>query len=100
MHHIIDVLYDRTDDEEMARAYACFGKLIDEFEKHGYGVYRVNNAFMDRVAETYGQVQRNVNRVLKRALDPNGSSPRVNPGSISGERIRARKVAMRVRRMW
>lgn len=72
MHHIIDVLYDRTDDEEMARAYACFGKLIDEFEKHGYGVYRVNNAFMDRVAETYGQVQRNVNRVLKRALDPNG----------------------------
>jgi 4-cresol dehydrogenase (hydroxylating) len=72
MHHIIDVLYDRTDDEEMKRAYACFGKLIDEFEKHGYGVYRVNNAFMDRVAETYGPVQRNINRVLKRALDPNG----------------------------
>lgn len=72
MHHIIDVLYDRTDEEEMKRAYACFGKLIDEFEKHGYGVYRVNNAFMDRVAETYGPVQRNINRILKRALDPNG----------------------------
>jgi glucose/arabinose dehydrogenase len=72
MHHIIDVLYDRTDEEEMKRAHACFAALLDEFENHGYGVYRVNNAFMDRVAEAYGPVQRNFNRTLKRALDPNG----------------------------
>ncbi|BBA32546.1 4-cresol dehydrogenase [Methylocaldum marinum] len=72
LHHIVDVLYDRTDEEEMKRAHACFADLLDEFEKQGYGVYRVNNAFMDRVAEAYGPVQRNLNRTLKRALDPNG----------------------------
>lgn len=71
MHHIIDVLYDKTEAEEMKRAHDCFAELIDEFEKHGYGVYRVNNAFMNRVAETFGPVQRNLNRTLKRALDPN-----------------------------
>ena len=27
---------------------------------------------MDKVAHTYGQVQRNVHRTLKKALDPNG----------------------------
>ncbi|WP_045835764.1 FAD-binding oxidoreductase [Hyphomicrobium sp. 99] len=72
MHHIVDVLYDRTDPEEMKRAYDCFAELLDEFAKQGYSVYRVNNAFMDRVAEAYGPVQRNINRTLKRALDPNG----------------------------
>ena len=29
-------------------------------------------AFMDKVAHTYGQVQRNVHGTLKKALDPNG----------------------------
>ena len=71
MHHIIDVLYDRTDADEMQRAHACFGELLDEFEKAGYGVYRVNTAFMHRVADSYGLVQRKLNRTLKRALDPN-----------------------------
>jgi 4-cresol dehydrogenase (hydroxylating) len=27
---------------------------------------------MDKVAETYGPVQRNVHKTLKKALDPNG----------------------------
>jgi 4-cresol dehydrogenase (hydroxylating) len=72
MHHIIDVLYDRTNDEETVRAHACFTELLDEFEKHGYAVYRVNTAFMDRVADVYGPVKRKVDQTLKRALDPNG----------------------------
>lgn len=72
MHHIIDVLYDRTDPEEMKRAHDCFAKLLDEFEKAGYGVYRVNNVYMDRVAQSFGEVQRSINHTLKKALDPNG----------------------------
>lgn len=72
MHHIIDVLYDRSNEEETRRAHACFTELLDEFEKRGYAVYRVNTAFMDRVANTYGPVKRDVERKIKRALDPNG----------------------------
>ena len=72
MHHVIDVLYDRTNPEEMQRAHDCFAELLDEFEKHGYAVYRVNTAFQERVANSYGQVKRDVERKIKRALDPNG----------------------------
>lgn len=72
MHHVIDVLYDRSNPEETQRANACFNELLDEFEKQGYGVYRVNTAFQDRVAKTYGPVKRDVERRIKRALDPNG----------------------------
>lgn len=72
MHHIIDVLYDRTDEEEMHRAHDCFAELLDEFEKAGYGVYRVNNVYMDRVAKAFGKAQQEINHTLKRALDPNG----------------------------
>lgn len=83
MHHVLDVLFDRTDPEEMRAAHACFGELLDEFAKAGYGVYRVNTAFMDKVAESYGPVQRRVNQALKRALDPNGI---IAPGK-SGIRV-------------
>lgn len=72
MHHVIDVLYDRSNPEETQRANACFNELLDEFEKQGYGVYRVNTAFQERVAKTYGPVKRDVERRIKRALDPNG----------------------------
>jgi 4-cresol dehydrogenase (hydroxylating) flavoprotein subunit len=72
MHHIIDVLYDRTDPEQTKKAHACFSKLLDEFAKQGYGTYRVNTAFMDKVAETYGPVQMDVKKRIKDALDPNG----------------------------
>jgi len=71
MHHIIDVLFNRNDEEETKRAYDCFAELLDQFEKNGYGVYRVNTAFMNRVAESYGPVQQEINKTLKRALDPN-----------------------------
>lgn len=83
MHHVIDVLFDRSNPEEMARAHDCFAELLDAFEREGYAVYRVNTAFMDRVADSYGPVKRNVEKTLKRALDPNGI---LSPGK-SGIRI-------------
>ncbi|MEO8324814.1 MAG: FAD-binding oxidoreductase [Nitrospirota bacterium] len=72
MHHILDMLYDRTDPEMTKAAYQCFDELITEFSSLGYGSYRTNTAFMDKVADTFGPVQRSVNRTLKKALDPNG----------------------------
>ena len=72
MHHIIDLLFDRTDLAERDRANACFNKLLSEFTKQGYGTYRTNTAYMKKVAETYGPVKQDVNQKIKRALDPNG----------------------------
>jgi 4-cresol dehydrogenase (hydroxylating) len=72
MHHIIGVEYDRSDAEEMKRAHACFNELLEEFSAAGYGTYRVNTAFMDKTAELYGPVKRDIDQKIKRALDPNG----------------------------
>lgn len=71
MHHIVDVLYDRTDPEEMARAKKCYSELLSEFSKAGYGVYRTNSGAMDEVSETYGPVIHDVFMKIKKALDPN-----------------------------
>jgi 4-cresol dehydrogenase (hydroxylating) len=72
LHHIIDLLFDRSDPQEMQRAYQCFDELVTTFAKAGYGIYRTNTAFMNKVAETFGPAQRDINRRIKRALDPNG----------------------------
>jgi len=72
MHHIIDVLFDKTNPEEVKAANTCFGELLDAFSKAGYGTYRTNTHFMDKVADTYGPVQHKVFQKLKKALDPNG----------------------------
>lgn len=72
MHHVIDVLYDRTDPDQMKAGHDCFNELLRTFAAEGYAVYRVNTAFMDTVAHTYGPVQRQVHQTLKKALDPNG----------------------------
>jgi len=72
MHHIIDLLYDKTDPNETKKADACFDELLDEFTKRGYGSYRTNTAYMDKVAKTFGPVKRDVEKKIKQALDPNG----------------------------
>lgn len=72
MHHIIDLLYDRADPEQMKNAYACYDKLIAVFAREGYGTYRTNTAFMEKVAQTYGSTQQGINQRLKQALDPDG----------------------------
>jgi 4-cresol dehydrogenase (hydroxylating) len=72
MHHIIDILFDRNNPDETRRAYRCYEELVTVFNEAGYGSYRTNTAFMDKVADGYGPVARTVNRRLKAALDPNG----------------------------
>lgn len=72
MHHIIDILFDKNNPQEVLRANACFDELLSAFAEAGYGNYRTNTAFMDKVADSYGPVARNINRKLKAALDPNG----------------------------
>ena len=72
MHHIMCVLFDKTDPEQTKNAYNCYDELLREFSKAGYGTYRTSTAFMDKVADTYGPVTRSVNQRIKRALDPNG----------------------------
>lgn len=72
MHHVIDLLFDKTDEEDTKNAHACMSELIEEFRKRGYAVYRTNNDFIEQVADCFGPVQRKVNQTLKRALDPNG----------------------------
>ena len=66
------LLFDRGDPEEMARAYACFDKLLQVNVAAGYAPYRVSTAFMTKTAEAYGPAQRQLNRRLKNALDPKG----------------------------
>jgi 4-cresol dehydrogenase (hydroxylating) len=72
MDHIMDLLFDRTDEAEAGRAHACYAKLLDTYAAHGYAPYRTNIAFMTKLAELYGPAQRTLNTRLKRALDPNG----------------------------
>ena len=69
---VIDLLYDRSNPQEMAKAHACYDKLISAFAKIGIGVYRTNTGFMDKAAEIQGAVRKDVNQRIKRALDPNG----------------------------
>ena len=72
LHHIIDLLYDRSSAEETKAAHDCFKELVAEFAKAGYGTYRTGTVYMDQVAEVFGPAQRSINRKIKRALDPNG----------------------------
>ncbi len=71
MHHVIDLLYDRSDAEQTQKAYACYDELLHTFAREGYGMYRANTAFAEKVAATYGPVKREVEKKLKQALDPN-----------------------------
>lgn len=71
-HHIIDLLFDKNNAEEAERANQCFNELLDEFTAQGWGSYRTNIAFMDKVAESFGPVKQGVNQSIKRALDPKG----------------------------
>jgi 4-cresol dehydrogenase (hydroxylating) len=71
MHHVIDLLFDRSDEEQTKKAYACYDELLHTFAREGYGMYRANTAFAEKVAATYGPVKRSVEKKLKKALDPN-----------------------------
>ncbi len=72
LHHLTAVLFDREDLEARQRASDCFRDLATAFADNGYGLHRVGIDFMDQVARSYGETRRDVNRALKRALDPHG----------------------------
>jgi 4-cresol dehydrogenase (hydroxylating) len=72
MLNVMPIVYDRADAGEKARVKRCMHELIDAFATAGYGFYRTGIGFMDQVARVHGKVNFEVNRRLKRALDPAG----------------------------
>jgi hypothetical protein len=75
MHYIANIVYDRADAEEKARARGLMREMIAAAAKEGFGEYRTHLLFADQVAETYGwnnQALRRFNETIKDALDPNG----------------------------
>jgi 4-cresol dehydrogenase (hydroxylating) len=71
LHHIIALLYDKSDPEDEKRADACYKELVTGFGEKGWASYRTGVHAMDLVAQQYGQVNRAVNAAIKQALDPN-----------------------------
>jgi 4-cresol dehydrogenase (hydroxylating) len=71
LHHIIALLFDKSDAEEEARADACYREMVTRFGQQGWASYRTGVNTMDLVAQQYGQVNRDFNATIKQALDPN-----------------------------
>lgn len=72
LHHVVALVFDRTNPGALERARSCFRELAAAFANSGYGLYRVGIDYMGELAQQYGQTNRDVNRALKRTLDPNG----------------------------
>lgn len=71
LHHIIALLYDKSDPAEEKRADDCYRELVTGFGEKGWASYRTGVHAMDLVAEQFGSVNRAFNAKLKQALDPN-----------------------------
>lgn len=72
LHHIIALLYDKSDPEQEKKADACYRELVPAFGAKGWASYRTGVNSMDLVAQQYGQTNRDFNKLLKTAIDPNG----------------------------
>lgn len=72
LHHRIALIFDRSDAQTTLRARTAFRELAAAFLDNGYGLVRTGIDYMTTLASAYGETQRDVNRTLKRALDPNG----------------------------
>ncbi|KAL1627794.1 hypothetical protein SLS54_002060 [Diplodia seriata] len=75
MHHIVEVVFDRTDEAQRRRAEALVRGLVEECANLGWGEYRTHLAFMDQIAATYGWgggALMRFNETVKEALDPKG----------------------------
>ncbi len=72
LHHIVALLYDKSDLAQEKRAADCYNELVTGFGDRGWACYRAGTQSMDLVAQQYGAVNRELNAKLKRALDPNG----------------------------
>jgi 4-cresol dehydrogenase (hydroxylating) len=71
LHHIIALLYDKSDAKEEAQADACYRELVTRFGERGWASYRTGVPSMALVAAQYGEVNRGFNKTLKDAIDPN-----------------------------
>ncbi|WP_084356094.1 FAD-binding oxidoreductase [Novosphingobium lentum] len=71
LHHIIALLYDKSDPADEKRAAECYHDLVTGFGDKGWASYRTGVQAMDLVAQQYGEVNRAVNAAIKQALDPN-----------------------------
>ena len=75
MHHVVELVFDRSSPEQIRRAREVFEILIREAAAAGYGEYRTHISFMDQIARTYGWnngAMMRLNELLKDALDPKG----------------------------
>ena len=72
LENVMPIVYDRTSEEETQRVHQCFEQLVTQFAANGYGLYRTGTGFMDLAASVHGEVNLDVNRRIKRALDPQG----------------------------
>ncbi len=75
MHHVLLLIFDRTDSGIRERAQELMRSLIADAAAAGYGEYRTHLDFMDQVAATYSWNDGALARVqaqIKDALDPNG----------------------------
>jgi 4-cresol dehydrogenase (hydroxylating) len=75
LHHVVELVFDRSNKDEVTRAREVFGVLLREAAAAGYGEYRTHISFMDQIARTYGWndgAMMKLNELLKDALDPKG----------------------------
>lgn len=71
LHHIIWLMFDRTDVAQRERAHHCVREMIDKYCEVGYLPYRTNVAFMDHLMQKLGSY-RDICHDLKRLFDPAG----------------------------
>jgi len=71
LHHLIFILYDKSDPVEEQKADDCIREMITRFGARGWASYRTGVNTMDLVAQQYGDANRELNARIKQALDPN-----------------------------
>lgn len=75
MHHIVCIVFDRTNEVQKKAAHNLIKTLIKDCAYRGWGEYRTHLAVMDRIMDTYSfnnNIFRRFNEQIKNALDPNG----------------------------
>ncbi|CUM52000.1 unnamed protein product [Debaryomyces tyrocola] len=75
IHVIVQIVYDKFDQEHKRNAHELLDVLITDCAKEGFGEYRTHVAFQDRVMQTFNWNNGSLLKLyeqLKDALDPNG----------------------------
>jgi 4-cresol dehydrogenase (hydroxylating) len=75
MNHIVELIWDGGDPEQVAAVRELFGLLITDAAQDGHGEYRTHIAFMDHVARQFDfndHALLRLHETIKDAIDPNG----------------------------